>query len=482
MKLEKLFMGLPYMIRDGGEIYMGNSEKIFSNGNINRILLRFAIPSVISLLVIELYNMIDTVFVGRYIGGNAIAAITVAFPIQKFITSIGLLIAVGSSTYISRNLGENKPSEIKKSIINAFALIIILLILIPVFIYLIKEPLLYKLGASDVTYSMSDDYTSIILIGGMFQCLGLLICYTMTSLGNTRITLYSNSLGALVNTILNFILVAHFQIGIKGAAISTVISQIIVFAYSFYKFYCALKQFNINYSITSAYCSLNKDVINSIIAIGFSTFIVEISDAVVTIILNNLLYSSGGDTAIIIVGVVTKISMFMFTVIIGISSAMQPIVAYNYGAERFDKVKEIVITSIKTVTIISVVFAMIIGIFSNEIIGFFLKDKEILPEAVKSLRICISLLSLTGVYYIGIYYNQAIGEAKKGFLLSIFRQLVVFIPIAIILVEVFGTIGAWIAYPISDLISVLVSIILLNKAGKEGAESNVNLVHDESIA
>lgn len=474
------------MLRDGGEIYMGNSDKIFSNGNIRRILLRFAIPAVISLLVIELYNMVDTVFVGRYIGGNAIAAITVAFPIQRFLSSIGLLIAIGASTCISRNLGENKPSEIRKTIINAVALTIILMILIPVIIYLFKKPLLYKLGASDVTYSLANEYTSIILFGGMFQCLGLVACYIMTSLGNTKITLYSNSVGALINAVLNYILVAHFQIGIKGSAISTTISQIIVFAFAFYKFKMVLKQLNVKYSLDIICTSFSKNIIGSIIAIGFSTFIVEISDAVVTVILNNLLYSSGGDAAIIIVGVVTKISMFMFTVIIGISSAMQPIVAYNFGAERFDKVRETVITSIKTVTIASVIFAVLISVFSNQIIGFFLKDTDLLPEAVKSLRICISLLSLTGIYYIGIYYNQAIGEAKKGFLLSIFRQLVVFIPVAIVLVEMLGTIGAWIAYPVSDFISASVSIYLLNRAGREDAEEEkekeANLAHNRSIA
>ncbi|MPM49548.1 Multidrug export protein MepA [bioreactor metagenome] len=341
------------------------------------------------------------------------------------------------------------------------------MVVIPLLIFLSKESILYKLGASSITYSLTNEYVSIILIGAIFQCLGLVACYIMTALGNTKITLYANSIGAILNIILDYILVAHYGIGIQGAAIATVFSQVVSFFFIVYKFKDVVKSFKIKVSIKAIFSSLNLDIIMGIIAIGFSTFVIEISDAVVSVILNNLLYSKGGDTAIIIIGVITKISMFMFIAIIGISSAMQPIVAYNFGAEKYNRMKETVRVSIKTVTFVSIIFAGILGFLSNEIIGFFLMDKEILPSAVKAFRICISLLPFTGIYYIAIYYYQAIGEAKKSFLLSIFRQLVIFIPLAFIFVQILGTLGAWIAYPVSDLISALVSSFLLNKASQQ---------------
>ena len=202
-------------------------------------------------------------------------------------------------------------------------------------------------------------------------------------------------------------------------------------------------------------------------AIGFSTFIIEISDAVVAVVLNNLLFAKGGDTAIVIVGVITKVSMFMFITIIGISSAMQPIVAYNYGRGNFEKMKKTLKVAISGVTIASIVLGIFLMTFAGPIIGFFLKDAIILPQAIKAFRICISILPAVGLYYIVIYYYQAIGSAKKSFILSIYRQMLIFIPVVFILVSKFGVIGAWFAYPVSDLISSITSLFFMQSALKE---------------
>lgn len=449
------------------------NDRIFNNGRTTNLLLKFSVPSIISLLVAELYNTVNTVFAGRYIGPEAIAALNVAFPIQRLLSSLSLLIAVGAATFVSRSLGEKNPFAIRKTIINSFVISFAFMIIIPLSIFIFKRSLLYKMGASIITYPLADQYIAIILLGGIFQCLGIVGCYIMTALGNTRMTLYSNLIGAVLNVILNYALVAHCAIGIKGSAISTVISQIASFIYQFYNFRSVIKQYKIKLNINSIAAGLNSKIIRNIIKIGFSTFIIEISDAVVAVVLNNILLSKGGDAAVIVVGVVTRISMFMFITIIGISAAMQPIVAFNFGAKRFNKVKETVLVSIKAVTISSIAVAAILNLFSGKIIGFFLKDKEILPVAVKSLRICISILPLVGVYYIGIYYYQAIGEAKRSLLLSIFRQLVVFIPAAIILVQILGTIGAWIAYPVSDGISVIFALALLRNGNKKKKKGTV---------
>ncbi|NLM34307.1 MAG: MATE family efflux transporter [Clostridiales bacterium] len=449
---------------------MGNSNIIFSKENTIQLLMRFAVPAVISLLVVEIYGMVDTVFVGRYIGANAIAALTIAFPIQKFLSAIGLLIAIGTSTHISRNLGEKNSSEINKTIMNSFFISTISMLMVPFIIFVFRSPILYKLGASNLTYSLTEDYSSIVLLSGIFQCFGMVMCYVLISFGKTKVNLYANTLGVLVNITLNYILVVLLQVGIKGAAVSTVVSQATVCAFAYYHFREVIKYYNIKLCLSSVIHAFNKNIIKSILAIGFSTFVVEISDAVGTVILNNLLYSSGGDNAITIIGAVTKVSMFMFIIIIGISSAMQPIAAYNYGAGKMNKVKETVYTTIKMVIISSVALVMLTGIFTREILGFFLKDKEILEQAVKAFRICIALIPLTGVYYVLIYYYQAIGQAKRGFLLSIFKDIIAFIPVVIVLVQAFGTLGAWLAYPATDILSALVSVYLLIKPYKDEEE------------
>lgn len=449
---------------------MGINPKIFSDEKTYRVLLRFAIPAIFSLLVAELYNMVDTVFVGQCIGPNAIGALTVAFPIQRFLIALAFLIAVGASTYVSRYSGENEPKKVKQTIINSIMLTIVTLTIIPAILFLFRGTLLYKLGASEVTFGLTNDYISIIFIGAIFQGITIVCSYIMTSLGNSKIGLYANSLGAFLNIIVDYILVAHLNIGIAGAAIATVGSQFVAMLFVLYKFKDVIKHFDLKLSLKDNLPRLDTALLKGIVAVGFSTFVIEISDAIVAVVLNNLLITRGGDAAIIIVGVITKISMFMFIAIIGISSAMQPIVAFNYGARNFDRVKKTVKASIKTVTIVSLVFGVFLMYFAPQMISLFLTDANLLPEAVSALRIVISLLPLVGFYYVGIYYYQAINEAKKGFRLSLFRQLIVFIPLAIVFVQVFGIVGAWIAYPVSDLISAIVAYTLLNSTWKDKSD------------
>lgn len=442
---------------------MGIDNSIFNEKKVIKVLLKFAIPSIISLLVVELYNMVDTVFVGRYVGVDAIAALTVSFPVQRFLTAIGMLISIGASTFVARSLGSNNIKELKDTIINSFVLTIVTLLIVVLGIYIFKNPLITALGASKAVYPMADKYITIILIGSIFQCISMVACYTMTALGITKMTLYSNFIGATLNIILDIILVKMLSMGVEGAAIATAFSQIIAFTFAMYKFNKTRTKFQIKFTLNSILKSFNKNLLKGIIAIGFSTFVIEISDAVVAVILNKLLVTSGGDTAIIIVGVITKVSMFIFVTIIGISEAMQPIVAYNYGAGNYKKMRETLKVTIKTVTITSLFFGSLLMIFATPIIGFFLKDASILGSAVTAFRISIAVHPVIGIYYICIYYYQAIEESRKSFLLSIYRQIVVFIPLAILFVHMFGIVGAWIAYPVSDMVSFVTSLWFIRK-------------------
>jgi Na+-driven multidrug efflux pump len=186
-----------------------------------------------------------------------------------------------------------------------------------------------------------------------------------------------------------------------------------------------------------------------------------------------MLIEIGGDTAIVAVGLITRISMFLFMTIIGISSSMQTIAAYNYGAGSYDRVRKIVKLSTKFVTISSIVLWAITMIFTKQLIGIFVNDAEIINYTVSAFRIVVSVIPCVGIYYVAIYYYQAMGMAKLSFLLSIFRQIIIFIPTAYILIYGFGlgTIGAWIAYPISDVISFIISIIYIKYYQLEDIEA-----------
>lgn len=414
--------------------------------------------------------MVDTVFVGRYVGAYAVGGLAIAFPIQKLLISLGLLISVGASTYVARYYGEKNTQKLKYIIVNSLVLTAILLISTSLLILIFKKPVLNKLGASSKTFGFADRYVSIILLGGVFQSLSVVACYIMKSFGNTRITLYSNSLGAICNVLFNYIFVVKFKMSVTGSGMATVISEIAAFAFAMCEFRGIKEKYNICFTIRYIGMILNMKYIKNIMAVGFSTFVVEISDAIVDALLNNLLISNGGDSAVIIVGVITRISMFMFITIIGISLAMQPIVAYNLGMGNNKIMKKVLKISIAAVSLTSFVLWTIFMIFPGTMIGFFIRDAVILKKACLAFRICISLIPLTGIYYVCIYYYQAIGEAKLSFFLSIYRQLVVFIPVAILFVEIFGTIGAWIAYPVSDFISFATSVCLIRRIFKDEDE------------
>lgn len=438
---------------------MGLDNRIFSDGKVGRLLLKFALPTVISMFVAELYNMVDTFYVGRYVGANAIGALTIAFPIQRLLSSIALLIAVGASTAVARNLGEENYDDLKKTISNAFILTLISLTVIPLIIFTFKSSIITKLGASNTIFPYANQYISIILFGGIFQAFTFVPCYIMTALGNNKVTMIATSIGAICNVIIDYVLVVIFPMGVMGAAIATVTSQIISFIFVVYKFSRVKNALRLKLSF-----SLDNAISKSIIAIGFSTFMIEISDAVVAGLLNNILASEGGDAAVIIVGVVTRISMFLYITVIGISSAMQPIAAFNYGAKNYKRLKEIVKKAIIGVVVTSVILWVVMLIFAEPIIGSFLIEKDLLPQAVKAFRMCISVFPTIGIYYVAIYFYQSIEEARTSFILSIYRQLILFIPIVILLVKSLGVTGAWITYPITDIISAVTGFYYIRKA------------------
>lgn len=446
---------------------MGVNREIFTEGKVEKVLLKFAIPAIMSLLVSELYNMVDTFFVGRYVGPEAIGALTIAFPIQRLMASIGLCIAVGAATNVATYLGKREYNTLYSTITNAIILMLVLMISIPMLLYIFLDGVLVHLGASSVILPLAREYVSIILLGGLFQCLTFTMCYIMNSLGNPKIPLVATSIGAILNIIIDKILVANLGWGIKGAAFATVISQIIGFVFALYRFIYIAKEIKLPLKL-----DLKGDILLSIVTIGFPTLIVEISDAVVALVLNNLLLKHGGDSAIIVSGTITKVSMFMYINIIGISSGMQPVAAFNFGAKDFKRLKETIRKTIMITMATSIVIWVFMMIFTNPIIASFVKDDTLLCNSVYAYRIMISIFPTVSLYYIAIYVYQAVGKAKESFLLSIYRQIVIFIPLVLIFVRFWSVLGAWIAYPAADIISAITGFVYIGKV-KEGLEKKV---------
>lgn len=439
-----------------GDAMSGKSK--FLTEDIGKLLLKFSIPAILSLLVAEMYNMVDSLFLGQVIGPVGIGALTIAFPVQRLFFAIAMLVAIGASSAVARSCGENDYSKVKKIIPNAFIVLTSIILFLVIGIFIFRDSLIIKLGSSENIFPYAKAYISIILAGALFQGLMLLMSYILTAFGNMKIILSSISIGAICNVIMNYILVVKFNFGVEGAAIATVSSQIVAFIYTLIKFMQNKKQMNLTFEN-----KLDKSIAKGIIFVGFSTFIVEISDAILAVVLNKILVQIGGDTAIVAVGLVSRVSMILFITVIGISAAMQPIVAYNYGSENYDRVKKIVRLSIKSVTITSIFLWVLTMIFAKQIIGLFVNDQNIINYTVSAFRLVIAVFPCVGVYFVAIYYYQAMGMAASSVLLSIFREILVLIPLLHIMVYGLrlGVIGAWIAYPAADIISLIVSIIYI---------------------
>ena len=424
--------------------------------------MKFAIPGVITILVAELYNMVDTFFVGKYVGANAVGALGIAFPIQRLMIATSLMIGVGASTSVARALGEKNYKKVGSSITNAVTLGLITTIILPIIIFCFKNSLFSVLGASSVMLPLVDEYVSIILLGSLFLGFTNIFGYCIIALGNPKVTVTALSIGAIVNIIVDYILVGMLNMGVRGAAIATISSQGLGFAYALFMMWSYGREMKMKFKL-----SFDMPIWRGILSIGFATFIIEISDAIVIGLLNNLLLPFGGDMAIIIVGAITRVSMFMYITLIGISSGMQPLAAYSYGAKKHDKLKKVIMVTIKMASVTSIVLWGFMMLFANQIFGSFIKEAEVLVEAVKAFRLTIVVFPVISVYYVSIYYNQAVNKAKISFFLSIYRQLLLFIPIVIVLVIKMGVVGAWITYPITDVISAVTGIVFIKKGLKE---------------
>lgn len=448
-----------------GGFIMSSNNKIFEEEKISKLLLKFSIPIVLSLLVSELYNMVDTFFVGQVIGGNGIGALGVVFPIQRIIVALSVLISVGTSTAFSRSNGKKDTEASKKILENGFTLSYCVMIPVTIFLYFCKEQVLTIFGASKNILPLAQDYLGLIIFGSVFLALTIFISGIMVALGNSKISIISTSAGAIINIILDYILVMHMNMGVKGAAIATSVSQFIGFIYAYYNYRKMTKEFNVSLRF-----ELDKKIIAPIVLVGLSAFIVEAEDGILMAVLNNLL--KGSDMGIIVLGVISKVYMFLFVTLCGIASAMQPIAAYNIGAKNYKRLKSIMKKTNLYAFVTSTIIWAISMIFAPQFIKIFVKDMDIVMESVKAFRIMISVFPVISVYYVSIYYFQARGNAKTSILLSISRQLIIMIPVSIILVKGFdlGQMGVWLSYPISDILASLTSYMLVKN---EGIELNI---------
>ncbi|MCB2291499.1 MATE family efflux transporter [Clostridium sp. CS001] len=435
-------------------------SKQLGEENIGKLLMKFSIPAIVGMLVNALYNVIDRVFIGQIPGGVgkvALSGVTVTFPIATIILAFGMLVGIGTAALVSIKLGQQKKEEAEHILGNAFTLIILISIMVTVVGLIFLEPMLLKFGASAATLPYAKQYITIILIGVIVQNVGFGLNNTIRSEGNPRIAMYTMLIGGVLNTILDPIFIFVFHMGVRGAAIATVISQTVntiwVLSY-FFSGKSVLK-------IRRKNLKLNAKVIKSIFAIGMSPFSMQIAASVVAIISNRSLAKYGGDLSIGAMGVITSTSMLVLMPIFGINQGCQPIIGYNYGAKKFDRVKHALKLAIIAATAITTTGFIIIQLIPKQLIGIFNKDPELLAIGSHGIKIYLFMLPIIGFQIVSSSYFQAIGKAKVSIFLSLSRQVIILIPLLFILPRFFGLNGVWMSGPSADAISSILTGIFL---------------------
>ena len=435
-----------------------NQTKQLGEEKVSKLLLKFSIPAIIGMLVNALYNVVDRIFVGQGVGSLGIAGITITFPIMLFIMACGMLIGIGANSLISIRLGENKKEEAEHIMGNAMSLLIGISLIITIIGIVFAEPLLKAFGASETVLPYAKDYIRIILLGSTFQSIGLGMNNFIRADGQPKIAMITMLIGGLLNTALDPLFIFVFKLGIKGAAIATILSQMVSAAWVLYYFLggkSALKVHKHNLKI-------KLSTVEKIVAIGSAPFAMQLAASLLNVIMNRALVKYGGDVAISAMGIVNSVAILFLMPIFGINQGVQPIIGYNYGAQKFDRVKEALKLAIISATLIVVTGFIVIQLFPQQIVTFFNReDKELIMFGTKALRIFMLLMPIIGFQIVSANYFQAVGKPKQAALLSLSRQVLVLIPALLILPRFFGLNGVFAAGPIADLVSSIITGIFI---------------------
>ena len=433
-------------------------SKQLGEESIGKLLFKFSLPAIIGMLVNGLYNMVDRIFIGRGVGSLALSGLAAGFPLSIINMAFGMLVGIGSSAMISIKLGEKDKDSAEKILGNALVLSIILSLMFTLFGLLFLDKLLIIFGASAETINYARDYMKFIIGGAVLQNIGFGMNNIIRSEGSPRIAMATMLIGAIINTILDPIFIFVFHMGVQGAAIATIISQgissIWVLAH-FISGRSTLKFKKENFK-------LRIETIKHILAIGMSPFAMQIAASVVTTIYNNSLLTYGGNLAVASMGIINSIIMLFFMPIFGINQGVQPIIGYNYGAKNYARVKKALKLAIMAAVFISIIGFIVIQAFPRELIGLFnKKDAELIAIGSRGMRIDMIFLPIIGFQIVSSNYFQAIGKAKISIILSLSRQVLILIPILLIIPPIFKLDGVWASAPIADLLSAILTGILL---------------------
>lgn len=444
---------------------MAESKKICENpmekGNLGNLIMKFSIPCVIAMVVNALYSIVDQIFIGQGVGYIGNAATNVTFPLVVLAMGFSLLLGDGAAAFYSIKLGEKNKEDGAKAIGNAILLLGILGLIFVIMGYIFIEKMLWCFGATATNISYALDYMKIILIGFPFMILACGLNSIIRADGSPQYSMAAMLIGAIVNIILDPIFIFIFNMGVKGAAIATIIGQIISCMISINY----LRKFK-NIEFKASLLSFDKNISKTIMSFGVSSLITQVAVTLIIITSNNLLayYGAesiyGSDIPISAMGIVMKVNEILIGIVIGIAVGGQPILGYNYGARNFKRVKDTYFMLIKIATVVSILGFINFQFFPQNIINLFGQSSSVYNEfALKSFKIFLMLCPFIGFELTTCIFFQAIGEPVKSIILTLCKQTFFIIPLMIILPRFMGVEGVLYAGPTAEFLSALCTLI-----------------------
>lgn len=451
---------------------MKPSENPLGSEPVSTLLRRFAVPSVIAMLVSALYNMVDQLFIGHSIGVLGNAATNVAFPLSMVCTSIGLLCGIGGAANFNLCMGRREPEHAKSYVGSAISMLAILGVILCVAVQLFLRPMMLLFGATPDVIDYACTYTRITSIGFPFLIVTIGGSNLIRADGSPKFSMLCNLVGAIVNTILDPLFIFVFHMGMAGAALATITGQILSFA--LVVFY--LRGFK-TLPLSLSDLKPNMACWARIAALGATPAFNQVAMMVVQIVMNNTLtyYGSnsvyGSDIPLACAGIISKVNMLFFSFVIGISQGLQPIVSFNFGAQKYDRVKDAYKKAVFAATAISIVAFLCFQLFPRQIIGIFGSgSEEYLHFAERYFRIFLFFTFLNGIQPVSSNFFTSIGAPKKGIFLSLTRQIIFLLPLLLIFPYLFGIDGVMYTAPIADLAAASVSIVMIVREFKIMAE------------
>lgn len=435
---------------------MHNHSLALANEPIKTLLWKFAVPAMTGMFVMSLYNVVDMIFVGRGVGALAIAGVSVVFPLQMFTMAVGMMIGMGTSSLISRSLGAGDTKRAERALGNAILLILILGGTLTVVGLAKTTFFIYLFGATDDVFPYAKEYMDVILFSVLLHEFAMSSNGIIRAEGNARVAMISMLIGALLNIVLDPIFIFVLGMGVRGAAIATVIAQIVMTLYILHYFLSGKSSLRIRVKNFL----LEWVVVKQIVSIGFAAFVRAAAVSFIAVIINRMLGSYGG-VSIAVFGVIRRVLMFAAMPSMGIAQGLQPILGFSYGAKRYDRGIEVIRKSVIIATAFSMTAFLILFFFPGPIMRIFSTDSALVYQGTHAMKLVFIAFWLVGFHIVGSTIFQAIGKAIPTFILATSRQVLFLIPLVFILSHFFQLDGIWLAFPIADTLSFIITLVMV---------------------